>query len=106
MIKRSPIRKVRSKPRRGQPTKAEKASVRLAVYERAEGRCELHLLPNCIRGVLPYGGGTVWDHGHLVHLKSRGAGGSWSLDNCKWGCYICHLVGLHNPKSVPPKPID
>lgn len=102
-LKRSPIKKKRSKPRRGEPTREEKDAIRLAVYERAKGHCELHNLPNCVSGVLPFTGITPWDHGHLVHLKSLGAGGKWSMENCRLGCHICHLVGIHNPKSVPRK---
>src|SRR5208282_940975 len=49
----TPIKKKRSKPRRGEPTAEEKARVRLAVFERAEGKCELNLGPKCIKGALP-----------------------------------------------------
>ena len=94
-IKRSttPIRK-RTKPRRGQPTPAEKTAIRLEVYERCEGRCELNLLPDCIKGVLPLDGETPWDHWHLVHIHSKRLGG-WGLDNLKGGCWKCHLIGVH-----------
>ena len=73
-IKRSakPIPKKRTKPRRGQPTTEEKAAVRLAVYERAGGRCELNLGPKCIEGILAFEGDTPWDHGHFVHIKAKG----------------------------------
>lgn len=96
----------RSKPRRGQPTKAEKTALRDAVYERALGQCELRNEAKCIRGVLAKNGFSPWDHGHLVHIKSRGSGGKWTLENCVWGCHVCHLVGLHNPKSVPSKSLE
>jgi hypothetical protein len=103
MLKRTPIRRKRSKPRRGKPTVEEKAIVRRQVYERARGRCELRNLPDCIKGMLPFHGLNPWDHGHLVHLVSEGAGGPTNLENCRWGCWRCHLIGLHNPKSVPAK---
>ena len=93
--RRTPLRKRRAGLRRGELTAKEKEVIRLAVYERAGGRCELNLMPNCIRGVLPFTGDTPWNHGHLVHMKSRGAGGDWTLENCKWGCYVCHLIGIH-----------
>jgi hypothetical protein len=96
-----PVPKRRVKPRRGQPTKNDKDTLRLAVYERAQGLCELHLLPDCITGVLPFEGDTPWDHGHLVHLKSRGAGGQWTMQNCRWGCHVCHLVGIHQKGLKP-----
>jgi hypothetical protein len=106
MIKRSPIRKVRSKPRRGQPTKAEKEVIRDQVYLESEGKCELRNNPKCIQGVLPKDGETPWDHWHLVHLKSKRVHG-WGRDNLCGGCWVCHLIGLHtqggNGKIVPLK---
>ncbi len=65
-LKRSaPPRKRRpGPPRRGQPTKAEKAAIRLQVYERCGGLCELNLMPGCLKGVLPFDGecanGGTW----------------------------------------------
>lgn len=101
------IRKKRKTLRRGELTRAEKDFMRLMVYERAGGKCELSILPNCIKGVLPYSGDTPWDHAHLVHLKSLGSGGKWSMDNCRIGCHVCHLVGLHSQgghgKIIPAK---
>jgi 5-methylcytosine-specific restriction endonuclease McrA len=41
---------------------------------------------------------------HMGHIKSRGAGGSDELSNVRSLCLQCHLVGDHNPKSVPRKP--
>lgn len=105
MIKRTPIRKVRSKPRRGQPTKAEKKAIRDQVYEDSEGRCELNLSPQCIKGIIPKDGDTPWDHWHLVHRKSKRVHG-WERNNLCGGCHFCHLIELHNPKSVPPKSVD
>ena len=94
LIRRTPIRKRRPGTRRGQPTAAEKSAVRLKVYERAGGKCELRLLPDCIKGVLAWDGPTPWSHGHLVHVRSRALGG-WGEDNLRWGCWRCHLVGMH-----------
>ena len=91
----TPIKKKRSKPRRGEPTAEEKARVRLAVFERAEGKCELNLGPKCIKGALPFTGITPWDHGHFVHVKSKGAGGAFTEENGKWGCFQCHLGYMH-----------
>lgn len=105
-IKRSPIRKVRTKPRRGQPTKAEKAAIREQVYLESGGRCELNISPECIVGVLPKEGSSPWDHWHLVHIKSKRVYG-WSRDNLCGGCWKCHLIGLHveggGGKIVPSK---
>ncbi len=92
-------RKVRSKLRRGQPTKQEKAALRLAVYNRAEGRCELRLGLKCLVGPMPFKGG-VFERGHLVHLRSKGAGGAWSMENCRWGCHQCHLGEMHQKGTM------
>lgn len=98
LLRKTPLRKRRPGVRRGQPTPEEKRSIRLEVYRRAQGRCELHNLPDCIPGVLPWDGG-VFQRGHLVHLRSRGAGGGWTLDNLRWGCWRCHLIGIHQGKG-------
>lgn len=94
-IKRStkPIRK-RTKPRRGQSTPEEVSAIRLAVYERAGGLCELNLMPDCIKGVLPFSGDSPWDHGHLVHVHAKRRFGT-TVEGCRWGCWKCHLVGAH-----------
>lgn len=90
---------------------ALRKKVRMAVYTRSDGRCELKLRNDCIPGRLPFNGHTPWDHGHLVHLKSEGAGGKTDEENCRWGCWKCHLLGMHNgetkdKKPVPPKQRD
>lgn len=94
MLRRTPIRKKRSKPRRGEPTREEKEALRRQVYDRSGGHCELNLMPNCFVGVLPWDGETPWDHGHLVHIKARRVHG-WDLSNLRWGCPCCHLDGMH-----------
>lgn len=91
----TPVRKKRLGVRKGQPSNAEKSDVRLAVYQRAGGRCELNLGPKCIKGVLPFEGITPWDHGHFVHVKSKGAGGKFTVENGRWGCWQCHLGYAH-----------
>lgn len=95
MIQRyTSIRKKRRKPRRGEPTPAEKEALRREIFARAGGQCELKLLPGCISGVLAWEGDSPWNHGHLVHIKSKRVHG-WALSNLKWGCHICHLEGMH-----------
>lgn len=106
-MKRSPIRKVRSKPRRGQLTKKQKEVLRDYVYELTGGMCKLNKSPLCIRGVLPKEGYCPFDHWHLVHLGAKRRHG-WGLDNLTGGCWHCHLVVLHSYgksgiKPCPPK---
>lgn len=93
-LKRSaPPRKKRPGVRKGQPTNEEKAAIRRQVYEEAGGRCELHLMPNCMRGVLPFDGG-VRERWHLVHIRSKRRFG-WARENLCGGCPVCHLDGVH-----------
>ena len=97
-IKRyTPPRKRRATPRRGEPTDEEKAIERRRVYDRCGGRCELNLMPDCIKGVLPFEGSTPWDHWHLVHKHSKRRFG-WTEaqgNTLLGGCWRCHLIGVH-----------
>lgn len=106
-IARSPIKKRRSKPRRGEPTPAEKKEIRDQVYTETGGRCEIRKHPSCVPDrVWPSEGDTPWDHWHLVHLKAKRVHG-WRRDNLCGGCPNCHLISLHveggNGKIVPAK---
>ena len=61
---------------------------RKAVYNRAKGCCE-----TCGRWVSLYranGDFDVYTCGHVSHIKSRGAGGDDSLENCILECFACH----------------
>lgn len=100
----------RRRRRRGEPTARQKRELRLAVYGRAGGCCELRMDAQCLTGPLPFDGEDEYRRGHLVHLGARRRHG-WSMENCVWGCWRCHLIALHNPKPCPPKrggegPID
>jgi 5-methylcytosine-specific restriction endonuclease McrA len=94
-IKRSttPIPKKRTKPRRGDPTPLEKEERRREVYER-----DNHCCVDCHRWVIWESG--FWNSMHLMHIKSRGAGGSWELSNLLTGCPECHMK-RHNCGGKP-----
>ena len=102
-LKRTAVKKVRAKVRRGQPTKAEKSVIRARLYEETGGLCEIRKHPECIPGRVWPSEGDVMERWHLVHLKSKRVHG-WARENLCGGCPFCHLIELHNPKSVPPKP--
>lgn len=106
MLKRSPVRKVRTKPRRGQPTKEEKTAIRNQVYEESGGKCEIRKHPLCSGDRILPSVGDVFERWHLVHLKGKRVYG-WGRDNLCGGCAYCHLISLHleggNGKIVPPK---
>ena len=60
---------------------------RESVFNQANGCCW-----NCGRYVPLYINGEFDEYrcGHVVHKKSRGAGGGDTLDNTEWGCFDCH----------------
>ena len=57
--------------------------LRRQVAERAKYRCQ-----KC-------GGPASWEKGHMAHIKSRGSGGSDTLENTQWECFNCHIVEGH-----------
>lgn len=77
---------------------AEKIVIRQRVFNRDGGRCV-----DCGRRVILERG--HWNSMHLMHLKSKGSGGDWSMENLATGCLYCHAKN-HNAggKPVPPKP--
>ena len=60
---------------------------RKQVFERAHGMCEICGMP---APLLDEGRFNVFQCGHVSHRKSRGAGGSDTLDNVEWRCFWCH----------------
>lgn len=92
----------RRKPRKGQPSKAEVAEIRYAVYQRAKGKCELRLHPECSGDrELPWLG-DVWMRFHLAHIGAKRRHGT-TVENTRAACWRCHLISLHNPKACPKK---
>jgi len=65
---------------------------RKEVFEAFSGRCS-----DCGKWV-PFEGPSVFEQGHVSHIKSRGAGGSDILSNVNWKCYNCHIVKEHGPQ--------
>lgn len=96
------------KPRRGQPTKGEKATERQRVYERSGGMCELRddkgepLHERHLSGVLLPDGGVVWGW-HLVHLHAKRRFGWRESDGntLLGGCFWCHIVAMHEQGKKP-----
>ncbi len=100
------IRKRRTRPRRGKATNQQKRAVRLIVFERSGGVCELKLREDCL-GWVPWDGPDIWSRGHAAHILGAGAGGEWTPENIRRSCWRCHLIGLHveggNGKIIPAK---
>ena len=89
----------RTKPRRGQPTPAEKKAIRDQVYADTGGCCELNLSHPPSNRVYPKEG-DVLQRWHLVHLKAKRVHG-WGRENLAGGCYQCHIVEMHQKGRKP-----
>jgi 5-methylcytosine-specific restriction endonuclease McrA len=76
----------------------DRGVLRVACFVRDDGRCT-----RC--------GKRVWLKGppsmqmHMAHVRNKRMYGD-TLENVTTVCQDCHLVGMHNPKSVPPKEHD
>lgn len=82
--------------RRGEPSKREKEAIRRIVFERDNYRC-----CECEARVIWESG--YWESGHLAHIKSRGAGGKWILDNLRTLCMRCHMAEHNGGYRVVPR---
>jgi hypothetical protein len=74
----------------------DKLELRGKVFQRSNGFCEAKL-----KGCQGY---TPWLHGHLAHIKSRGAGGADTEENTLWACGSCHL--LSHQKGIKLKAVS
>jgi len=71
---------------------AKRRELKLKLYnERAKEHCE-----TCGKW-LPLSG-SVFEAAHLSHIKSVGAGGDDSAENCLIECYQCHINERHGLK--------
>jgi 5-methylcytosine-specific restriction endonuclease McrA len=101
-IRRSPIRKVRSKPRPGRLKGDDMDELRQAVYTRDLGLCQ-----RC--GITTiFGAPEEWDNSfHLAHRKGKRMWGD-SLETTEINCGKCHRrfhnFGPSMEKPCPPKP--
>ena len=71
---------------------AGKKALRLAVYQRAEGRCEVVWDGKRCNKF------AAWDghyKGDLIHLKDPIKGHSDEPELCEWGCHSCHMRRDH-----------
>jgi len=90
-MRRTPIRKRRSKPRPGRLKGEAMGKLRHFVFVRDGGRCvvcgvALIEFPPSIFHKLAY---------HMAHLVSRARGGKDEPGNCVAKCSTCHLVKEH-----------
>jgi hypothetical protein len=105
-MKRSRINPVRKTLRRGEPSKAEKESTRIAVRARAHGICEAQHHPECSgQRILPLDG-DLWHRGHLAHGRAKARFG-WNENEeqfLTWQCWRCHLISEHTKGLKLPRP--
>lgn len=109
-IKRTPIKKVRSKPRPGRVKGKAMESLRREVFERDGYRCQHEVRHSdakigavwSVKCLLP----VTWESGHLAHVISRGRGGKDEASNCVCKCQNCHIGIEHSygPSGVKPVP--
>ena len=96
-MKRSPIKKRRTEPRRGEPTKEEKEAARTLCYSRALGLC------HWCRRYAPLNGDD-FTRGQLCHLKAKRRFGWMESEETGqkhlWGCLECHSKS-HNAGGKP-----
>ena len=74
---------------------------RKAVHDRARGMCEECGMwaPRLIDGRF-----DLYRCGHVRHIKSKGSGGSDTLENVEWWCWNCHRAE-HDGKLVTGRPV-
>jgi len=74
------------------------AELRYQCFLRDDWKCQMCFEPvsDAVSDLNPH-------KAHMAHIKSRGAGGADTLENVRTLCMHCHLVHVHNPKSVPRK---
>lgn len=98
MIRRSPVRKVRRKPRPGRLKGKELGALKLETFERDGWTCR-----ECRRGVCVDVGLFHPARAHWAHLRGKRMWGD-SLENSRTLCSGCHHAE-HNPKACPTKPV-
>jgi hypothetical protein len=83
--------------RRGEPSKAEKETTRIAVRDRAHCICESQTHPECSgQRILPLDG-DLWRRGHLAHGRGKARFGWRESEEqwLSWCCSPCHLISEH-----------
>ena len=114
-LKRTPVKKSRSKPRHGRLKGKDMEALRRFVFERDGYRCQQLIIwaswESGVGGIFSAGkicGNQVtWENGHLAHIVAKRRGGD-SPGNTKTSCQECHdryhRFGPSMAKPVPKKP--
>jgi 5-methylcytosine-specific restriction endonuclease McrA len=104
-MKRTRVKKVRSKPRAGRLKGAALEQLRRDCFERDGYRCQGFIHSECglwftCRKLV------TWESGHMAHIVSRGRGGPDVIDNVVTKCGDCHIGIEHSygPSGIKPCP--
>lgn len=104
MIKRSPIRKRRNKPRHGRLEGDDLEALRYGCHKRDLGICQ-----ECRCLTFPDLPHTAPNSYHMAHIKAKRMGGD-NIENVRTLCGTCHRKehnwGKSMTKPCPPKSID
>src|ERR1039457_2920334 len=92
--KRKPVNPKRKTQRRNRETPLHTLSIRMQMYARSGGMCESRVSPCCWIS-------ASWYAGQAAHIKSRGAGGAFELNNLLWLCPACHQWQHNDGKPIP-----
>lgn len=101
-LKRTAMKKKRSKPRPGRLRGAAMHALRHEVFLRDGGRCV-----DCHAGLIEFPESRFLARAyHMSHIVSRARGGRDEASNCVAKCYLCHIVKEHSygPSGVKPCP--
>lgn len=80
------------KKKRIRLTGKKRTELRKALFRRAGGLCETCECPTPLYYYYEF---DLYRCGHISHIKSVGAGGDDSLENCRYECYTCHIINKH-----------
>lgn len=103
-LKRTPIRKVRSKPRPGRLKGPKLESLRMDCWDRDKGLCQ-----RCGKKTHFYDDHEHPDSFHMAHRRNKAMWGD-NIGNVQTECGDCHRKyhqrGPSMDKPCPPKPLD
>ena len=106
-LKRTPVRKKRTKPRPGRLKGKDLEKLRRDCFERDGYRCQHMLKYEDGTDMARCGWIVTWETGHMAHVRNRRMWGD-NLENVTTKCATCHLIREHHEgnggKIVPRKP--
>jgi len=107
-LRRSPIRKKPRQHKEAAPWRRAKvrlngretAELRQYAFERSGGQCENSPFGDAEKSRCPVR--ITWHTMELMHIESRGRGGSDTKENVLAGCRDCHFEDTRNRRKLVP----